>query len=362
MASFTGVGDSLSLTMTHRGQDVWVNLSGTYNMTILLQREVGAPGSGAYETIKSYTTANATVSETYTTKFDNETLRLIVDVDTSGTAVAYLVDATTEEFDRVDVRDPLGGSVADWNQRGLTVAGGHLNDIPIRDETRALIFEDFIGTWAIGDAGPADLWSSTAGAGTGNAVATTVANSLNGEVTLKSASDDGAHAANFSAFTGINLGYKANQGGLSMGARIKLDDVSEAYLFVGFTDVISTTVEGPIFMNGAAIDSDAADACGVVYDVDATTDQFYVGGVDTNTDTDPIAVNSITPSDGTYFKVRVEVSSAGVVSAWIDDTFLGSVGSAVTPTVALTPAIVVGNRSANQVIATIDYIWVAQDR
>ena len=51
---------------------------------------------------------------------------------------------------------------------------------------KQVFFEDFIGTWAIGDAGPADLWSTTAGAGTANAGAVTVANSINGEVTIKS--------------------------------------------------------------------------------------------------------------------------------------------------------------------------------
>lgn len=34
----------------------------------------------------------------------------------------------------------------------------------------------------------------------------------------------------------------------------------------------------------------------------------------------------------------------------------------LTATVALTPTIVIGNRSANQVIATIDYIKVEQNR
>jgi len=45
-----------------------------------------------------------------------------------------------------------------------------------------------------------------------------------------------------------------------------------------------------------------------------------------------------------------------------DNTYLGKVAAAVTATTALTPAIVVANRSANQVIATIDYIWIAQNR
>lgn len=225
-----------------------------------------------------------------------------------------------------------------------------------------VLYEDFYGTWAIGDAGPADTWSTTAGAGTGNAVATTVAASINGEVTLKSASDDGTHAQNCSALTAINLGWKANQGGLSMGARLKLSDVSEAVLFVGFTDTISTTVELPIFMAAADLDSDATDACGVIYDVDATNDYFHHGGVKNGTDTTP-AHNSVAPTDDTYFTVRVDVSSAGSVQGFINGKAIGDpIANAVTATTALTPAIVVGNRSANQVTATIDYIWAQQNR
>lgn len=225
-----------------------------------------------------------------------------------------------------------------------------------------VLYEDFFGTWAIGDAGPADTWSSTAGSGTATAVATTVAASLNGTVTLKSASDDGAHSANCSTFTGINLAWKANQGGLAMEARLKISDVSEAVMFVGFTDTISTTVELPIFLVTTAIDSDAADACGVGYDVDGTTKQFFHGGVKANTDTTP-AYSGSAPVDDTYFVVRVEVSSAGAVQGFINGTAIGvPVANAVTATTALTPAIIIGNRSANQVTATIDYIWVQQNR
>ena len=230
------------------------------------------------------------------------------------------------------------------------------------DTDKFTLYEDFFGTWAIGDAGPADRWSSTAGAGTANAVATTVADSLNGTVTLKSASDDGTHAQNCSTFTGINLGWKANQGGLSLEARLKISDISEAVMFVGFTDTISTTVELPIFLATTAIDSDAANACGVGYDVDGTTKQFFHGGVKADTDTTP-AYSGGAPVDDTYFVVRVEVSAAGAVQGFINGVAIGTpVANAVTITTALTPAIIIGNRSANQVTATIDYIWVQQNR
>lgn len=94
MASLSSVGETVTLSMKHRGDTAAVALSGTYNMTIRLQREVGAPGSGAWETLKSWDTANATVAFNHVTEKDNENLRLIVAVDTSGTVVATLTDST----------------------------------------------------------------------------------------------------------------------------------------------------------------------------------------------------------------------------------------------------------------------------
>jgi hypothetical protein len=224
------------------------------------------------------------------------------------------------------------------------------------------LFDDFDGTWAIGDAGPADRWSATAGSGAGAETATTVANSVNGLITLKSSSADAAITANLTSFTGISLGYQAIQGGLMLEARLKLSDISEAYLFVGFTDTISSTRECPIFLVAADIDSDATDACGVCYDVDGTTKQFFHGGVKNGTDTVP-AYSGTAPVDDTFFTVRVEVSAAGAVQGFIDGVAIGdAVAAAVTDAAYLTPAIFVANRSANQVVATIDYIEVLQNR
>lgn len=220
---------------------------------------------------------------------------------------------------------------------------------------RSTFVEDFLA--ASVDA----RFSSTAGSGTANAALTTVAGAVNGTATLKSASDDGTQAANFSSVTFDQLNYKASQGGLMAEIYCAISDVSEAYFFVGFTDTISTTVEGPIFMNAAVIDSDATNACGVVYDIDATTDVFTVGGVKADADTDPL-LSSVTPVDNTYFRVRVEVDAAGAVTGYINDAKIGTVANAVTTSTALTPCFVIGNRSANQVVLTVDYFAVSQNR
>lgn len=209
-----------------------------------------------------------------------------------------------------------------------------------------------------------DRISSTAGSGTGNEALTVVANSVSGEATLTSASDDGNHAANCTSATLDQLNFKANQGGLYMETRVKIDDVSEAVLFVGFTDVISSTVELPIYLTGAdAIDSDATNACGVIYDVDAATDEFAHGGVKADADTDP-AFSGESPSDGVYVKIRVEVNEDGGVQGYINDVAIpgGEIADAVTVTTTLTPCVVIGNRSANQVVATLDYIEAGQNR
>ena len=225
-----------------------------------------------------------------------------------------------------------------------------------------VLFDDFYGTWAIGDAGPADTWSSTAGSGTATEVATTVANSLNGEVTMKSSTNDGANSANTTMLTGINLGWKANQGGLTMEARLKVDAVTVVAIFVGFTDTISTTVELPIFLNAADLDSDATDACGVIFDTDATTDQWCHGGVKAGTDTTP-AFSGTAPAAATYVTVRVEVSAAGAVQGFINGKPIGDpIANAVTITTALTPCIAVSSRSAAARILTLDYVWVQQNR
>jgi hypothetical protein len=215
--------------------------------------------------------------------------------------------------------------------------------------------DDFIGTIST-------PISSTAGSGTGNAAAT-ISAGAGGRVTLTSASDDGAHSANCSTLTLDTLDWRADQGGLILETRLQIDDVSEAVLFVGFTDTISTTVELPIYMNAGNIDSDAANACGMIYDVDATTDRWTQGGVKANTDTSPTVHGSGAPADATWVTIRVEVSSAGAVECFFDGTSVGTaVANAVTTTTPLTPAIIIGNRSANQVVATIDYLWVQANR
>jgi hypothetical protein len=228
-------------------------------------------------------------------------------------------------------------------------AGGRLNLTPV-----VSWFSDFLG-----DALEDEILAGV-GSGTGNAVALSVG--VNGRCEIKTSSADAAIGANGSSLSLGALNWKANQGGLMMEARIQIDNVATAMFFIGFTDALASTVEAPIFLNGADIDSDADDACGVIFDTDGTTAQWCHGGVKATVDTTP-AYSGAAPVAATYYTVRVEVSAAGAVQGFINDVAIGpAVANAVTATVALTPIIFVANRGAAVRNVLVDYMHVQGNR
>lgn len=109
MASFTTVGDTTTLSVADMNESVTIALSGTYTMTIDFQRELGSPGSGSWETVKTYSTADATVSDIYYTKSFKENLRLFLRVDGGGTCTCSLTNTTQELL--FEHQDRVGNSL-----------------------------------------------------------------------------------------------------------------------------------------------------------------------------------------------------------------------------------------------------------
>ena len=243
----------------------------------------------------------------------------------------------------------------------ITADGRELNHLDT--SVQSYIFEDFHGVWVDTEEEPVRNWLVGVGGGTTPIKATTVSGSLNGEVTMKSATTDGIGSAVTSLLSAANLGYKADSGGLSMGARLKLDTIVEAYIFVGFTDALASTKEEPVdFTDGSdtAI-ATANNACGLVFSGDATTQEFHTGGVKATSVT-AAAFSGVAPVDATYIDLRVDVSAAGSVTGYINGTVTETVANAITITTAVTPIVIVGSKDASQVIMTLDYIWAAQNR
>ena len=224
---------------------------------------------------------------------------------------------------------------------------------------KAIFEEDFIG-----DAIDARI-SSTAGAGSGNAVLTITANTVNGIAILTSSNTTVNHANDASSVSLDGLNYRANQGGLAIEASVSINDVTQVAVFIGFSDVISTTVELPLFMTGADLDSDAQDACGIFFDTESNTDQWGHGGVKSDGDTAP-AFSGTAPTNGAYTILRVEVDTAGGVQGYIDGVPIagGVIANAITADdgTMLTPYIAIANRTTSARILTVDYFRVEQNR
>jgi len=117
MAVLADVGDAVQLEVPLKGTNIDVALSGTYNMVVALQREKGSKGSGAWETIKTYSTEDATVSDVYSTKSDGEHLQLAVTEDTSGTITATLTDNHNRDVRKIETRD--GTVVAEFREEDV---------------------------------------------------------------------------------------------------------------------------------------------------------------------------------------------------------------------------------------------------
>lgn len=227
--------------------------------------------------------------------------------------------------------------------------GSRLNDTAL-----VTYFTDFLG-----DALEDELLAGV-GSGTGNAVALSAG--AGGRVEIKTSSADAAIGANGSSLGLGGLNWRADQGGLMMETRLQIDDITDVMFFVGFTDALGSTVEAPIFLVTTAIDSDADNACGVGFDTDGTTDEWFHGGVKATVDTAP-DYHGAAPVAATYYKVRVEVSAAGAVQGFIDDVAIGpAIADAVTITTPLVPIIFVANRGAAARNVLADYVHVQANR
>jgi hypothetical protein len=162
------------------------------------------------------------------------------------------------------------------------------------------------------------------------------------------------------------LSWKANQGDLILEARVKLSAITNIAVFIGFTDQTGA-LEMPI-QSAASADTfttNATDAVGFMFDTSMATDTWWLTGV--ANDVDATHQNSAAvPVANTYQVFRVELSTAGVATFYIDGVQVGTstgLSGAVTATVALTPVIAGFNRTTSGTpTITADYVCVSGAR
>lgn len=267
MASFTAALDNTILAMNDPGEVVGIAISGTYAMTIELQREQGSPGSGswAYVSPYRYSTANATVAATYTTGSPNERLRLIATAVTSGTGVAVLTDNTDKMLN--EIRDTQGNLIFRITQKGVEIggalrrilspgAGGGPNYLITASLT--LTAEDHAGKTGLFDVAGGATATLPAATGTGNkyrfAVKTTltssgiikVANSTDIIQGVLSLSTDISGTNMLASATADTITMNGTTTGGLKGSVIEIEDVA-AGLFVVTGGLVTTGVEADPF-------------------------------------------------------------------------------------------------------------------
>jgi hypothetical protein len=159
------------------------------------------------------------------------------------------------------------------------------------------------------------------------------------------------------------LNWKAANGNLCFEVRFKMSRITNAYAFLGFTDVGS--LEAPIVSAASAdtITTTATDAVGFMFVTRMATAKWWLVGV--ANDVDATAQNStFAPVADTYGTFRIELTATGVATFYRNGVQVGvSMSGAVTPSIALTPTVAVGNTSGtSSFTADLDYIHTSMTR
>ncbi|MGE4077392.1 MAG: hypothetical protein AB7F22_17690 [Reyranella sp.] len=170
-------------------------------------------------------------------------------------------------------------------------------------------------------------------------------------------------AADLIQVNGGNLQWQASNGGLYFETRLKLSQITESYVFVGFTDVL--TLEAPIISAASAdtFTTNASDAVGFMFDTGMATDNWWLTGVAANTDA-TMQDSTYAPVAATYETLRVEVSATGKATFFRNGVQVGTqMSGAVTAATDLCWTIGAGKLStATSMTVDFDYIDVGMYR
>lgn len=157
-----------------------------------------------------------------------------------------------------------------------------------------------------------------------------------------------------------DTGYALGSGALVFEARVKTSAITDVAIFVGFTDQ-KAALEIPIESAASTDDltSNATNGCGFMFDTAMATDNIWLVGVDG--DSDATAQNSaLAFVADTYRTLRIELTTAGAATFYIDGVAIGTQMSDATAATTLYPTIAAAARSTTSRTITADYLYVRQ--
>lgn len=204
-------------------------------------------------------------------------------------------------------------------------------------------------------------WQSLIGSDAECRQAIVLADQAGGVVRLTTGDDAAATMAVNGVQLQSRLNWKANQGGLVFECRVAIDTITSVCVFIGMTDQVAA-LEMPFTLSGTTLTSNASNAFGVLFDTDATTDDWWLVGVAADVDaTEQDA--GVAPTAATFETWRIEVSATGAADFYRNGTLIGStLGGAVTASVLLTPVIAAFSRTSASRNIDADFIAVQAQR
>lgn len=241
-------------------------------------------------------------------------------------------------------------------RNGLVIGEpGSQNRVPsVKD---CVLFDDFLNGFSTA------TWLATEGTDSATSGAAILAGGIGGVLRLTTGDAGTGYAADAEQITQNGLYWQASNGTLAFETRVKLSQITEAYVFLGFTDL--TTIEAPITSAGAAntLTTNASDAVGFMFDTRMATDDWWLVGVAANVDA-TAQDTGYAPVADTYETFRVEVTTAGVATFYRNGLQVGTAMSgALTAATDLTPVFTVSKLStATSITMDVDYVSVEMTR
>jgi len=172
------------------------------------------------------------------------------------------------------------------------------------------------------------------------------------------------------------LAWHAQDGEMWMEARIQFDVVTTLAFTVGFNDdALEDSNTLPVELSGTTFTSNAATFVGMVFDVDATTDEVHAFWVDDDNDTgEAIAdlnMRGFAPTAAQWATYRVHVQDRGsglgarVTFSIVDHNgtlYQRVFNTTIDRDVLLTPHVAFENHGAAAHVCDLDYIEVGKSR
>jgi hypothetical protein len=234
------------------------------------------------------------------------------------------------------------------------------------DKVAPSLFDNFFSLPTLGP------WVATHSGTTGNDVpAALLATEPNGAVTFAC----GTGSLEASELAGRSVSWKpSTMGPLTFEARLKVVGTTEPLygdFSVGLADAVTFASGTPHIIGASSLytTDTPVEFAGFHYSSLVTSGTLYPGatatpignyiGIKTALNgTGPVAKSSGIRKNSSYRVYKVVVATTGNATFYIDDALVGSVTTAVTPTVALTPYFQVHSSNSKEITMTIDWAGV----